>query len=46
MGYIELNREFSTEKSQMDEKHLNKYLKSLVIREKQIKATSYTDQKG
>jgi hypothetical protein len=36
---IELNQEFTTEKSQMAEKHLKKCSKSLVTREMQIKMT-------
>jgi hypothetical protein len=36
---IEINQEFTTEESQMVEKHLKKYSKSLVIREMQIKRT-------
>jgi hypothetical protein len=36
---IELNREFTTEESRMAEKHLKKCLKSLVIREMQIRMT-------
>jgi hypothetical protein len=36
---IELNLEFTTQESQMTEKHLNKCSKSLVIREMQIKMT-------
>jgi hypothetical protein len=35
----ELNREFMTEESWMAEKHLNKCVKSLVMREMQIKIT-------
>jgi len=35
----QLNKEFLTEESQMAEKHLNKYLASLVIRKMQIKIT-------
>jgi hypothetical protein len=35
----ELNREFTTEESQMAEKHLNKCSKSLVIREIHVKMT-------
>jgi hypothetical protein len=36
---IELNREFTTERSQMTKKHLKKCSKSLVIIEMQIKTT-------
>ena len=36
---IELNREFTIEESQMAEKHLKKWSKSLVIREMRIKTT-------
>jgi hypothetical protein len=36
---IELNQEFTTEESQMAEKHLKKCSKSLVIREMQIEMT-------
>lgn len=35
----QLNREFSTEKSQMDKKHINKCSKSLAICEMQIRIT-------
>jgi hypothetical protein len=36
---IELNKEFTTEKFQMAEKHLKKCSKSLVVKEMQIKTT-------
>jgi hypothetical protein len=36
---IKLNQEFTTEEPRMEEKHLKKYSKSLVIREMQIKMT-------
>ena len=35
----DLNKELSTEKSKMSERHLRKYSTSLVIREIQIKTT-------
>jgi hypothetical protein len=47
---IELNQEFTTQESQMAEKHLKKCSKSFVIREMQIKMTlkfpPYTNQNG